>query len=147
MSFIKKNIKFIFILLLCLAVFYGGSMSSKFLEDTFHPKPVPVLTPKFFPLGQFTVSIPNGNMPHYAMLEVTVESPTPDAEKIINESAPLIKNTIMKLIESKKYAELNREGAIDSLQNEMDKLLNKVLLKNHYKIDFSKVLLTKMILQ
>ena len=147
MSFLKKNIKYLMVLIFLLVVFYGGSLSSKFLEDTFHPKPVVVLTPKFYPLGHFTVSIPSGNMPHYVMLEVTVESPSLNAKKTIEDASPLIKNAMMKLIESKSYAELNRQGAIDSLQKEMDKILNKLLLANHYHIDFTKVLLTRMILQ
>lgn len=145
--FSKKWLGIICIIVFIVIAFYGGSLSSKFLEETFHPKPIPILTPKFYPLGQFTVSIPGGNLPHYVMLEITIESSSVDAEKIILSATPLIKNAVMKLVETKNYAGFNKNGAIDSLQNELSSTLNKVLKDNHYHIDFSKVLLTRMIIQ
>lgn len=148
MSFFSRFGKTIAIVLVCSgAAFYAGWQAPSLLGGMFEQKQPAPPVPKFYPLDRFVISMPGQKYEHYVLLEMALKSSTPDAEKILKEADPLVRNTMMKMFSGKQVSELNKPANLDSLQTEAKKLLNKVLKSNNFDMNIGEVLFTRLVIQ
>ena len=81
------------------------------------------------------------------MLEVAVETRRPERIKDIDDYMPVVRNSLLKLFADKSFDDLQREGAIDDLQNEVKQTLLMAFAKTDIVRDIDDVLLTKYVVQ
>ncbi|GAA5645298.1 flagellar basal body-associated FliL family protein [Vibrio proteolyticus] len=124
------------------ADFFEGSSLSFLTEE-----PKPVNTPSFHALDKIVLSVKGKKQSHFVMLEVAVETRRPERIKDIDDYMPVVRNSLLKLFADKSFDDLQREGAIDDLQNEVKQTLLMAFAKTDIVRDIDDVLLTKYVVQ
>ncbi|MDD1781871.1 flagellar basal body-associated FliL family protein [Enterovibrio sp. ZSDZ35] len=103
--------------------------------------------PSFHPLEKIVLSIKGNNQTHFVMLELAIETRSPERMTAIDNYMPVIQNALLKLFADKHYNDLQEEGAIENLQSEVKNTLITAFNKTDLVRDIDDVLLTKYVVQ
>ncbi|EMD1178603.1 flagellar basal body-associated FliL family protein [Vibrio harveyi] len=108
---------------------------------------VTVNKPVFISVPKFVISLQGEHRLHYLMLEVSLMSYSDEMAQKVTEMMPLLRNSILKLVNERPYHEMSAPQAIKPLENEMLTVLQKQLNDTIGSKGIEKVLVTKMVLQ
>ncbi|WP_428775192.1 flagellar basal body-associated FliL family protein [Vibrio sp.] len=103
--------------------------------------------PSFHSLEKLVLSVKGKKMTHFVMLELAVETRNPEGIKDIDDYMPVVRNSLVKLFSNKHYEQLQGEGAVESLQNEVKQTILQAFAKTDLVRDIDDVLLTKYVVQ
>ncbi|MCG6235902.1 flagellar basal body-associated FliL family protein [Vibrio furnissii] len=114
-----------------------------FLSDT----PQSPKAPSFHSLDKVVLSVKGKNQNHFLMLEIAVETRHPERIANIGDYMPVVRNSLIKLFSDKTYEDLQQDGAIEHLQNEVKLTILNAFEKTDILRDIDDVLLTKYVVQ
>ncbi|MGG5572647.1 flagellar basal body-associated FliL family protein [Vibrio diazotrophicus] len=163
----KKQIITMFIMLLVTnmlvtgGIVFGGIMYLKSPNNGesnswFAQSPLSFLTynsqegaqaPSFRSLEKVVLSIKGEKQNHFLMLEIAVETRYPEAIENINDYMPVVHNSMIKLFSDKTYEDIQQDGIIDKLQNEVKQSVLSAFDKTDILHNIDDVLLTKFVVQ
>lgn len=103
--------------------------------------------PSFHPLDKIVLSVKGNRQTHFVMLELAIENRHPERIKAIDDYMPVVQNALLKLFASKHYDELQQQGGIDALQDEVKATLMQAFAKTDIVRDIDDVLITKYVVQ
>ncbi|PFG58489.1 flagellar FliL protein [Vibrio sp. ES.051] len=103
--------------------------------------------PSFHPLDRVVLTIKGKKQTHFVMLELAVETRRPERIKDIDNYMPIVQNSLLKLFSDKTFDELQQDGSIEILQNEVKQTLLKAFDKTDIVRDIDDVILTKYVVQ
>ncbi|HHF0502341.1 TPA: flagellar basal body-associated protein FliL [Vibrio antiquarius] len=103
--------------------------------------------PSFHPLDKVVLTVKGKKQTHFVMLELAIETRSPERIKDIDEYMPMVQNSLLKLFSDKTFDELQQAGAIDILQNEVKQTLLLAFAKTDIVREIDDVLLTKYVVQ
>ncbi|RYV00698.1 flagellar basal body protein FliL [Shewanella sp. OPT22] len=136
-----------FIAVWSAAIFYVGWQSPSLFGKGFHRDTTTMPTAKYYPLKRTVVTVAGEDYPHYLLLEMSIKSSSEEVKRTLEEADSLVRNTLMKLFAKKQFEELNNPNHVDTLQQEVQLALSKVLNENHYDLELEQVLFTRMVIQ
>ncbi|WP_165312890.1 flagellar basal body-associated FliL family protein [Vibrio ziniensis] len=106
-----------------------------------------VQMPSFRSLEKVVLSIKGAKQNHFLMLEIAVETRYPEAIENINDYMPVVHNSMIKLFSDKTYEDIQQEGVIDQLQQEVKQSVLAAFDKTDILKNIDDVLLTKFVVQ
>ncbi len=104
-------------------------------------------TPSFLPLDKVVLSVKGKKQNHFVMIELAIETRHPEKIENLDNYTPLIRNALLRLFNNKTYESLNKEGAVDSLENEVKQTVLLAFEKTDIVREIDDVLLTKYVVQ
>ncbi len=110
------------------------------VRDT--PKP-----PSFHSLDKVVLSVKGKDQNHFLMLEIAVETRHPERIDNIKDYMPVVSNSMIRLFSNKTYEDLQQNGVIENLQQEVKTAVLSSLEKTDILRDIDDVLLTKYVVQ
>lgn len=163
----KKQLTFIVIIMLVASILvsagtvFGGlwymkkSSSNQSAEDWLADSPLAFLTednsapqpPSYHSLEKVVLSVKGKQQNHFVMMELAIETRTPERIANINEYMPVVENSLIKLFSDKTYEDLQLDGAVDHLQQEVKQTILTAFDKTPLVRHIDDVLLTKYVVQ
>ncbi|AMG30476.1 flagellar biosynthesis protein FliL [Grimontia hollisae] len=106
-----------------------------------------VKKPKFLSMPRFVVSLEGGSRLHYLMLEMSLMSYEEDDLKKMEDMMPVLRNTVVKLLNGKHFNELSKAGALPALEEDIRNALQERMNEMTGGKGVERVLITKMVIQ
>ncbi|OEE58429.1 flagellar protein [Enterovibrio norvegicus FF-454] len=103
--------------------------------------------PSFHALEKIVLSVKGNRQTHFVMLELAVETRHPERIEAIDGYMPMVQNALLKLFANKHYDDLQKDGAVETLQEEVKQTLLLAFAKTDIVRDIDDVLLTKYVVQ
>ncbi|NLS13720.1 flagellar basal body-associated FliL family protein [Vibrio sp. SM6] len=103
--------------------------------------------PHFHPLEKVVLSIKGDKQTHFVMLELAVETRSPERIESLDNYMPKVQNALLRLFADKHYRQLQQQGAVEELQQEVKNTLLGVFERTTFANDIDDVLLTKYVVQ
>ncbi len=103
--------------------------------------------PSFLELEKVVLSIQGRRQNHFLMLELAVETRHPERIANINDYMPVVRNSMIRLFSNKSYEDIQQDGAIEKLQNEVKLAILTAFEKTDILHGIDDVFLTKFVVQ
>lgn len=116
-------------------------------EDTEVAPTAMVKKPQFLAMPRFVVSLEGGARLHYLMLELSLMSYDEDKIKQMEEMMPVLRNSVVKLLNNKRFDELSQAGQLPALEEEIRIALQGRMNEMTGGKGVERVLITKMVIQ
>lgn len=123
----KKKLVLIIVATVLLAAGGGGgwywSQSKKAAEASAEAKPAPKKPSIFMPMDLYTVNLRNEDIDQFLQIGMNLQLESPEAQKAITESMPVIRSRILLLLSSQKSDNLmKREGKLELASQVLDEI-------------------------
>lgn len=137
---VKFNFKKIFLVFGLIAAFIGAGI---FLGYSYKPKKFffkPNTKEIYYNLKELTLNLGDVRENHYIKVEISLAFTTKSMQKELDNKNPEVRDTIIRIISTKKAAQIDEPAEIEALKqeivNKVNDLLEKGRLTNVYFTEF-----------
>ncbi|MGO0308842.1 flagellar basal body-associated FliL family protein [Endozoicomonas acroporae] len=141
-----KGLIIILIFLVLLLIAVGGGAAWMFMQQK-SEDPDELAVPHFMQMEPFIISLKSENRPHYLQIKLSLMSRDPEALKQLETYRPMIRNEIIRYLNTLKYMDVLKPEAPDAIRTETISRVNDLLVKEQVEVTMDDLIITDLVIQ
>lgn len=145
----KKSGKGLIITLVVMAVLLiavAGGAAWMFMQQK-SEDPDKLAVPHFMKMEPFIITLKSEARPHYLQIKLSLMSRDPEALKRLETYRPMVRNEIIRYLNTLKYVDVLKPEAPDAIRTESISRVNDLLVKEQVEVTMDDLIITDLVIQ